>query len=1084
MSFFGKDAILVPPEKKKKKEEDDFFGDDAILVQTEPSGDDFFGEDAIPVAPIETEENKGGLLASADQGVITEAELDQLAAKHKVPVSELRSVVGYMGGILDPAAREGLEHITEGLKSTAGKASEMLPFVAGLPQKAYIKSRPEHVRPALDELRSLIDHKKSTLTAVTEAASGLAVPVGGAVSKLSKLPGAAKAGVAAAEAATAGALGGYAYSGEDNELESTLIGGGLGLSLLGLGSVVGAGARKLGSTTKKTPPVSPEMQKEMTAVVEESMEPARRAMDAAADSEDALSRAVFSPEVREAVRRGDLSEALSPEDTSRIAELFPEGDVVPTRIQKAGREEEYKARRVLESEEARLRKILGASEDSLEDAVAREGVDYAKEAFNKGRLSTYLEKELDKFGEKYIGEAGGIRKGVAWFSSFPQVASAIDRRMGTDVIGTYHKINRGTNLLSGDMADVYLRQRALNKMLLKVEKKNPKFNLYEALDKGLDGNTPEEKNLIKGWRDEFERLRIKANDLGLPIQKLDGAYVPKVLLNVDDIALRMKQVADRIGFNPADEASMARILTAQDQLSQDFKKGLELGFGKEVKSVADVRDAWIRMRTRDSVEDTARTRAAASFQREGGDIPEWLLEKDATKLLPRWAANTFRHARLRAGLSELRSTVDALRKKNPDAADYLTKHIQDLSGGRTGTVDAAGKKWLRDVYVNQMEKASRYPVGSAGNIYHKQMAKLGDLIQFMSAQIYPTTLGANPYRVLENLSSVAFYGLPEVGYKQVGSFLSAAKPVIRLMQEGKLEDFLVQKGLTPKDQPFDSARLIRDGLERSPIRRFGKQAVEGLARVSMFLYQKTDQVTRGVTYFAAEDMAKKMMRGDRTALDALNKIDPNVAARLKRGIAEGKDITQPLAEYLNTFTQLNYNKASMSQFGRDMGHLFSTFSTWPTNIMGDIANRVDRAITTGKVGKEAVRAASKLVLPLALLTAVDELTSDYREENPWTSQVYGPGLVRSAPLSSALGMKLSGGPALSVAKKPVEALVSGDTEKIAAIPEAVFSQMLGLTPAGLVARLIYKDIPAYQGEDTSKVKPGSKLIEDVVDLIE
>lgn len=1022
-------------------------------------------------------------------GIVGHADLEEIGRAHGVDPAYLRDWVGWLSGTLAPADRRGTEHFTESAKSVAGVMSSAIP--AQLAKKWGVES--EDKRRALDDLADLIDERKSVATKVGEAAAGMALPAVGSVSKFA--PAALRGAVAAGEAAGVGGAFGYAGSHEGDELASTLAGAGIGLGFGGLAAGLGHLATR---ASRAAGEAAPAVERAVAEAADDTAAVARKSYVAAEEPEKALERVVLDmPEVRKAARTRDVGkfvESTSPEARSAIARLATEETAVSPRISRQLGDETARAwsvaRDTVEEFDARLG--VGSRRGGVRDVVAQEGREHVAAKFRGMREADYLRRELAR-AVPDAGRPGFLGKATAWFSDMRFVTDAIDGRLGTRLTPVIDRMSAQYNRFTADMADVAKLQSGLNKLLLRAEKTptrtGEQFDLYRALEsapRDMSQYTQEQKVAIDAWRAGFETLRQRANELGVPVRKLtDAGYVPHRAVDATQYIQRMEAAGEKLGVSLSDEASQAAVLVrakSGDTQAQEYLQGLRLVSGGDpVETPTQIRAA-IR-----SMEDVSRaghrleTVAGSSLSRESeAGIPTFLRETDPTKLFQQWAHSTFRHARLRHGLDEIRSAADAIRDANPEAAGYLDRYVEDLVGVRAGSAAAAQGEWLTRFQILAARRARTSRPGSAQQMYWRMAGRLPDALPFMAAQIYPYALGMKASKLTQNLLSPVVLGMPTLGIRNSHLVIQGVADLIRVGPR-EMARILRREGLAPADQPFEAHRWLAEGLERSPLKRYGRGALEAVNKLAMHMYQKTDDLTRGVTYFAARRLAEDMRRGVPRALEALDRMGPGYAASVREQLARGEDVSREVAAWLNGYTQFNYNRAAMSEYGRFMGSLFSTFSKWPTSIAGDFAGHIDRGTRDGKLPAELMKLGWKYLGPwLALLGAQRVLLEPAAESTPELEAVVGRDITAAAP-GSSLRSLLKGdlaGPLPRAAGEVASAATSDEPEKLGA---ALLRNMAPFMPGGVVLRFYYDDLPTWRGESTAgkTETPMRRLLEDL-----
>jgi hypothetical protein len=175
-----------------------------------------------------------------------------------------------------------------------------------------------------------------------------------------------------------------------------------------------------------------------------------------------------------------------------------------------------------------------------------------------------------------------------------------------------------------------------------------------------------------------------------------------------------------------------------------------------------------------------------------------------------------------------------------------------------------------------------------------------------------------------------------------------------------------------------------------------------------------------------------------------------------------------IARNLLAETQFNYNRTSLSEYGRYMGPIFSVFSKWPTAIAGDIIEKYK--------GGQTIRAAQKYLGPLSVLYAIDffvapstlpgalgeaaQSTSrtDWTESDRMKHFLVGSGFRSWSPVSAA-GSVITGdifqSPGVQIVSGLGKAAISADTEQLNKVVNTV-TQSYG--PGAGIVRFVSDDL--------------------------
>lgn len=269
---------------------------------------------------------------------LTDQELDLLAKKHGVDRAELESFAAARGGITP--YKDVPTELMEAGKQALGQVGEAVLF--GLPQKLVQKMQTPKMEAAIEDLRDLIDSKKSRFQQGAELTSELAAGIAMPAAALGK---AGTIGATLSAGAIEGGLTGYAHSKAGEELGSTAVGAGVGMAF---GGVVHGALKGLTHLAGRKAPE--QLDKAVTEMLGEETPAVYKLMDEELDA--------YLPEAANKVR---MIETLKD---------IPEAELGKVDFNKLIKE------MVDSSEEelmARAGKIETRSEDILKDLVDREG---------------------------------------------------------------------------------------------------------------------------------------------------------------------------------------------------------------------------------------------------------------------------------------------------------------------------------------------------------------------------------------------------------------------------------------------------------------------------------------------------------------------------------------------------------------------------------------------------------------------------------------------------------------------------------------------------------------------------------------
>jgi len=170
--------------------------------------------------------------------------------------------------------------------------------------------------------------------------------------------------------------------------------------------------------------------------------------------------------------------------------------------------------------------------------------------------------------------------------------------------------------------------------------------------------------------------------------------------------------------------------------------------------------------------------------------------------------------------------------------------------------------------------------------------------------------------------------------------------------------------------------------------------------VVMASYKATDVANRMVTYEFAKKMAKDIVEDPNRYAKGLENLSPAIRRQVRRAAEKGDllEVEDLVTNYFMTKTQLIYGQVGMHEFGREMGPIFSMFTTWPVAIASDVFEKFE----SHGLSKGMSRVTAKYLVPWI---AMEEATRAYYGDRPKAGKVelVGPkGFQGNTPVMSAL----------------------------------------------------------------------------------
>jgi hypothetical protein len=467
---------------------------------------------------------------------------------------------------------------------------------------------------------------------------------------------------------------------------------------------------------------------------------------------------------------------------------------------------------------------------------------------------------------------------------------------------------------------------------------------------------------------------------------------------------------------------------------------------------------------------------ASALTKREGEIPDFVREKDMVRLLASYTNNMLRAALLKPHIDELMANRDlAVLAGDSRSARWLNNLASDIIGVRQGTLGAWTKEQIGRLQTNLLLASDR--AAKAGHTNRAALlewaADKPNFFPTLMNQVYPNYLGWNPHAWVANLSQPYTTTLPELGYVYGTPriFEAQARVVGEMRKAGGLggyKQMLEGEGLLKPQIDPELYRLLRGTVERSWFGKLSSKALELNTKAAMAPFEMTEVVNRGVTRELGHIIAGDLLgRGSDRARQSASLFLKNAGGFLEREankLASAGDeagLQKLLGQYLSGKTMFNYDRATMSEWGRFAGPLLSTFSKWPASVAGDIYEQFARR---GAV-KGSAEVARKYVAPLMGLWALDKLLPD-PEDNSWTKLAFGKGGLRSsAPLTSVVPL-VSGDmfqpPIVQVAKSLFADAAKGNA--VTGAWKAANNALAGFAPGAVLGTAYARVQEAREGE--------------------
>jgi hypothetical protein len=998
------------PVSEEKQEEEILSSPSPALPTSTP---------ALPSTPVENNQGWSSRLTNTD-------DVKAIAKKYGVDPDELLSGASFRGADLyDPNKKASLpESLKQGALGTLGVLDEAV----GGPAKFLLKKaqKPE-MRAAIDELTDLIQKNKGYGSVASEVATSIAAPAG-VLSKVTKLPNLA--------ATTAGGVGlGAAYglfgSKEGQEAESAAIGAGIGLAGAGVAKGLGQVSKWFRDASDVIPDLPPDKVKKALEEIDPKVE--------------AL---------------------LQPKNFEELTALMGS---TPAKVR------DFVARDPVAAKE-KIKQVLVAGK------AVQESVD---DGFITRQASSSTVKDAVDLGKNLAESPGStLYKTVA---RAKQNLRLMDNKYGYNLEQIANKFSQAENEFLWNMHKAHNQVKRVNDLgkasKLTDEQVSRILDMPEEKLPGiLKTLSSEDKQKVGVWKDLWEEWRQKANEgkEGLKITPLKGriGYVPlKPKQGMDAVKAFNSQVDKAADSLKMDRNTFLKGMQDPDFIAQNFlqKKGgstaevedLRKGLAYFVPSdsfklntPADVRLAFDYALNPEKMQKLGlETSASATYKRDNGEkfLPDFLREWDVNKLAQRWLNDTFKYKSSRLPSIQMQAYIQDLRKRGEiQDARYVENYLRDMLGARSTlgsrTNDAANAFRLKQ---EKLAEAAKSPVEKA---YHETIAEAPEMFRFMQQQMYPYYLGLRVDKALRNylqpvILTTAEISSPKNPLYGYGKWVKAAKDSNWLNRKSRDEmaQYLIKENLMKPGYNSEAGAFLRGELKKQGI---PSKALQGMNDFALYLYNKSDIDNRLVSGHMAKSVIDDLFKGDPRAAQSVNGWAPSY----RRAIAEAYnrrdiDTARKLAsEYLIDKTQFNYDKASMAAYGRYMGNLWHMFSTWPSEIGGDITTLI-----AGKTGASRARELQQLTakyMAPTLVAAGLPYVIDWTgvKDTPVQRQIIGKNTAGISPVSalSSFAEGQIGPPALVETAKLGKALTEGKPESIgkqleqmkATVPTATYYERL------------------------------------------
>lgn len=695
----------------------------------------------------------------------------------------------------------------------------------------------------------------------------------------------------------------------------------------------------------------------------------------------------------------------------------------------------------------------------------RNAVEY--DAFNK-LVAQGVVKKLPPSSDNTV-----IQAMHQFFTDAQFIFRSIDRRTGMRLEPTLNKMNFDYNAFTRTLAHITngyevmddagnvvkkikgLKELGQNREAVGLTSER----LYAILDRpkkaGFANLSPAQKAVVKDYQDWYAYGRKEANKQGLNIEdftRKTRGYVPHASVDNTEVAKRMRdavsEIQKRHKINLLDytqkDYEAAKGLR-DDVLYRNLKDALEYLEGGKITKPDELTTMLSRqINPRTSGMKSVST-ASATYRRTVTQVPELIRETNVDKLAARWASNTFKHAFLRGSFAEIEKTRDILiQKGNIKDAEYLTNWLTDNLGGTRARTWRAFTQEFSNTLLNVRDKGG--PDSTAGRIADNMLYLGTNVVPKFFASVYPNFLGFNIRSTLQNMAQPLTTTVPELGLKGTEYAMRAYAEILR---DPKMA---IKMGGQYRAAQWNTelVQQLEAGLRKGAVEKSFDKAIDGYTKLAMGMYEFGEVCNRVAVVQMGKLLARDIVSGDSGARKYIKNLNVGMRNELMDAIKSNKTelVENLVINNLLDKTVFQYNRLSMSNFGRVMGPVLSVFSKWPTAIAGDV---IDAYARKG-VGQGSKDLAGRYMAPFMLLAVANAAISDagaFEQDDPQIQALVGGkrGLTGLSPLQS-LTQGIGVPPAAVSAKDFAMAMMAGDLDKagsaVAKLGDAYIPMIPGL----------------------------------------
>jgi hypothetical protein len=1049
---------------------------------------------------------------------ITDKDINYLAQRHKVDPEMLKSRVGWYGGAYTPKegdSQSSTEGVKSGLANTIGEG-----ILGGIPRWLEKKSHDKlNERMALDDLNKLVQARNSKAETAIQLGTGLAnvgKTLGLAEEGMSAGAKAAKLAESTPAAIAVGGAYGVAGSEEGKEKFGGTLGVLLGAGLVGTTKVIGKALGKPGAKLGEE-----EAEKAGQAIIK----------DSPILTEDVASKAIKTVEEDPKIQAIGKA-AVEPERLSSPTLFRGDGEMSAIH---AGAEDINHA---FELSREKVRNFVNESWDKdfkdfdqaanwINEVKLREGPEAIADRYKNYSVGQEMRNTLAEHLPN-IYQPSAPERFVDKAADTQLVGRQIDNKIGG--VNAEELVQRGSALMNKQQAvahDLYKVAKPVYEKIAEANKGG--FNLFEfvnnkpmaQLKAEIPALKPIEQEAVNGFMSLTKMTMEAANqeDKHLGVKSLgvkeyangELGYFPNVGLGSKDTILAMdKKVAEASEFLGQDLTKVGPghlhevLANAEDPALKDVYDGLKYLNKTDSFTPQELKNALDRYQTVGNKSPVSNPEARALYERQN-TTPVFLLEQDPIKALNKYQRNTLQTKYLRDHIDKLENLSSTLKGIGQDHyANYLKKYTTDLNGYRPDTWAASINNTITQ-WQTDMQRKINQSTSTFDRTKYSALKSAPDVLQMMQTNMYPFYLGLRLDAVARNLTQTLVFTGTELASKgnkayNMGHVLrawgeTAAQALTNPKAIGRELEELKLKGLAPPEFNQKMVQWQNKGMEEglraynsTLLLKGAKNTLDGLSRLSMSLYKLSDDLNRLITYKTSKGIIEAAAKGEPKAFELLNHLPTGQQVKIKQAIQAGNiDLAKDaLSSHLISATQFHYDKAAMSEYGREMGKMFSSFTKWPSNIGGELVYGAKDWAGKDLVQKQLAKnkLLNKYLWPTAAFFGLQQTANVTGiKDDPYFQLVFGKGdgaLTNLSSMAPVLGFGARGINVVPASVQPLAKAITGmsspdwynsDTGHLGKTSQDFIKAGAIMAPGGVGFRFLSQDLGRYDKAFDTDLQP-------------